>query len=120
MNYRVETIDHERYLYYVVSGVWDVSESLEVWRDITDRLKGKEKSKALVDERKLEIVTDVSADFSHAQQLTRLLIPVYSRIATLQSDDNIEINRFYETVCVNRGLNIRYFREVQDALDWLS
>lgn len=34
--------------------------------------------------------------------------------------DNVKTARFYETVCQNRGWNVRVFQERQEAIEWLT
>ncbi|MEM7563576.1 MAG: hypothetical protein AAF353_11080 [Pseudomonadota bacterium] len=119
MKYRFEIIENHFYHHFVISGLWTASESLEAWAAITRSLKDQQKGHVLVDERALEIVSDVSLDFTHAEKMTGLLLPVFKRIARVQAGENVEVNRFYETVCVNRGLDVSYFLNESEAIDWL-
>ncbi len=73
----------------------------------------------LIDDTDLEMEFSVSSDYENAVFVSNLLRSVSPRIAIVDNPDNSEGNRFFENVCVNRGLNIRCFDDQQEALDWL-
>ncbi len=119
MNYREIELDNPDYLHLHCSGVWDSESTKLGWQDIADRLKQTDYSKVLLDEREVEMETSVSIDFKHAGYVADLLRGICNKVAIVDVAENSEANAFYETVCVNRSLNLRFFLHHQDAIDWL-
>lgn len=119
MNYREIEQDNPDYLHLHCSGAWDSESTKLGWQDIADRLKQTDCSKLLLDEREVELETSVNIDFSHAGYVADLMRGICSKIAIVDTAEYSEANAFYETVCVNRSLNLRFFLQQQDAIDWL-
>lgn len=67
-------------------------------------------------ERSLSLI-DILGGVSFYGKKTTMRI----RIAVLApiSEEALQDALFYETVCVNRGWNVRVFAERQDAINWL-
>jgi hypothetical protein len=40
-------------------------------------------------------------------------------VVTPKSKEGIRFTKFYETVCVNRGWDVKIFDEREDAIEWL-
>jgi len=120
MNYREINADNPEYLHLVCSGTWEVESSKLCWQDIAERLKQADYSKALLDEREVELQTSVNVDFSHAGYVADLMRGICSKVAIIDGAENSEANAFYETVCVNRSLNLRFFLNEAEAIDWLT
>ena len=119
MNYREIKPDNPDYLHLRCSGVWDSDSSKLGWQDIADKLKRNGYGKVLLDEREVEMETSVSIDFRHAGFVADLLRGICSKVAIIDVAENSEANAFYETVCVNRILNLKFFLLEEDAIDWL-
>jgi hypothetical protein len=120
MNYREINKDNPEYLHLVCSGTWEVESSKLCWQDIAERLKQADYSKVLLDEREVELQTSVNVDFSHAGYVADLMRGICSKVAIIDGAENSETNAFYETVCVNRSLNLRFFLNEAEAIDWLT
>ncbi len=119
MKFRYEIEPRQGYLSMRCEGPWEPGTSREAWQQLADGLALLEHGLALVDDRAIELETSTSLDFRHASFVADLLSPISRRVAVLDCEENSGANRFFETVCVNRGLRLRFFVEQQAALDWL-
>ncbi|MFC1489442.1 hypothetical protein ACFL6B_06325, partial [Thermodesulfobacteriota bacterium] len=74
----------------------------------------------LVDHRKVLVAMNIPDTFERPQELDTLGFPRNSRIAQVASESNLEIFGFFETVSRNRGYQIRIFKDIKSAKEWLS
>lgn len=76
-------------------------------------------TKIICDERKLIYRLSMSDTFELAKN-TSLAAPKIVSTAIITLPEFKEIIEFWETVALNRGLNIKVFFSLEDALNWLS
>lgn len=119
MKYREITVDKPDYLHLRCSGVWDPESSKRIWQRIVTRLGQLDHGKLLLDQREIELETSVNIDFGHASFVADLARGVCRKAAIVDIAENSESDRFFETVCVNRSLNLRFFLSEQGAIEWL-
>ncbi len=100
-------------------GTWDSKTSRECWQQVRQSLEQLGLDRALVDDRDILLETDASTDFEHAVFLVETLGSVCRKLAIIDRAQNDEFNSFFETVCVNRGLRLRFFTDTASAIDWL-
>jgi hypothetical protein len=74
----------------------------------------------LVDHRKVHIAMSVLDTFSRPSELDALSFPRNSRVAQLYAEKDHETFQFLETVSLNRGYQIRIFKDINLAREWLS
>ncbi len=117
--FRYEIVQREGYLLMHCEGTWDHASSRDRWRQLAQSCSRLEVDRALVDDRDLVIETDISTDFEHASFVAKLLRGPCHKLAIVDRYENNAANQFFETVCVNRGLRLRFFSTADDALDWL-
>ena len=117
--YREEIIENPDFLHLRSSGRWSVEHSNDSWQRLADLLSKSGVSKVLIDERDLVIDTNTNLDYTHAAFVSDLMARLCRKVALLDIPENSEQNRFFETVCVNRGLNLKFFLREQEAVDWL-
>ncbi len=74
----------------------------------------------LVDHRMVQIAMSVLDTFSRPSELDALSFPRDSRVAQLYAEKDQATFQFLETVSVNRGYQIRVFKDFDLAMKWLS
>jgi hypothetical protein len=76
----------------------------------------------LVDDSKVRYVNRIWDTFQFGEYLTRLLTGDlhYFTMAVSVNPDSVDIARFFETVCINRGINVRIFDNLDSAKNWLE
>lgn len=119
MNYKLEVIDTPEYLRIVLSGVVDESNARKMMDDFVAALAESKHHRALVDSRPLQLQTSVLADYDSAAHTAKQLLGRKHAIANLTSPEKLDAERFFETVCVNRGMFLRIFTDEQDAIRFL-
>lgn len=72
----------------------------------------------LCDERRLHYNLSTSETFDLGEYYTSYA-PSVVRVAIVCSRENLEEASFFETVAVNRGLQIRVFTDMEEAENWL-
>lgn len=76
-------------------------------------------NKILSDERKLEYNLSISETFQLAKtHADKYSVIVYLAIVT--SNNNLEVANFFEIVSNNRGLVVKIFTKLNDAIQWLE
>ena len=74
----------------------------------------------LLDIRKIEHNPSVFSDYQDVKQLIEAGIRKLGKMAILDKPERGEANSFFETVAINRGVNICFFYVKENALDWLT
>ena len=74
----------------------------------------------LVGHRRVHIAMSILDTFSRPSELDTLNFPRDSRVAQLYAEKDHETFQFLETVSLNRGYQIRIFKDVHSAKEWLS
>ena len=120
MSFEEIFVDCPDYLQVQCIGTWDMDSSRQCWRNIETTLRRSGKRCVLLDDRDLVIETTINTDFEHACYVADLLRRLCDRFALLDIEANNAINHFFETVCLNRGFNLKVFLKEQEAVDWLT
>jgi len=116
MGLEIEVKKNKDYLELIFKGIFD----LQYLKDIVDAIKdAQEKYNAT------KILVDVSGLSGELVELDRFRAGEYAadvlsrnvRFAMLA--DDVRINKFFENVATNRGLNVIVVSDRQSALDWL-
>jgi hypothetical protein len=119
MNYREIAVDNPDYLHMYCHGCWDVETSKALWQQIAAALAQSNHGRVLIDEREVELETSVSIDFKHASFVAALLSGICRKVAIIDAPENSESSNFFETVCANRSLKLKFFLREEEAIDWL-
>jgi hypothetical protein len=119
MNYKFETIHTPDYLIVKISGVLDADNLITMADDFIAVITNSEHYKVLVDTRQLELKTSVIEDHHQAEHIATQLLGIKHRIALLGPSHYLQENTFFETVSVNRGVNLLTFTKEEDAINYL-
>ncbi len=73
----------------------------------------------LVDVTRSVIVEETIGVFEFVTDLGKLGLQRTDKVAVVIARDTAD-HLFFETIARNRGYNLRYFRDVRSAMDWLE
>ena len=76
--------------------------------------------KVLCDESELTYTLSTFDTFESAKFIAELATPNTIPIAIVCGKHQLEIGKFWETVAVNRSLNVKMFYQLEDAKNWLE
>jgi hypothetical protein len=117
----------DNYLHVVVSGEFSLTEAQRAFLQILESVSRLEADKVLVDGRKLTGDPKTLERFDYAEFTTRALAAFAERgvsratqFAYVLAEPVRDPGRFGETVALNRGLRVRTFSLLDDALGWLG
>lgn len=119
MEFREEVIRNPHYLHIRSTGVLKPHIALQSCDRLARLLDDTGYDLLLLDDRAIELETAPMFDYEQANYMTKMLKHRCRRIALLGNPDYLEFDRFFETVCANRGLNLRHFLVEDEALAWL-
>ena len=117
--YEIKFDYREKYLFALVSGEKDALEtSLMFWQDIIRECNEKNYKKILITE---EFKNNISAIelFILGEKLTEMVSRSTSVAFVDKELQHLEMNKFTETVAINRGGRGRAFSDVKEAENWL-
>ncbi|MCJ7774346.1 MAG: hypothetical protein MUP22_14580 [Desulfobacterales bacterium] len=112
--------DRKGYLYAFMTGVRDgVGDAIEYWRQILKECNKRGYRKVLVEQQFDKPLSTMGA-FTLVEELLEMIV-IKTRIAFVDRDaTQNDINMFTETVAVNRGIFVRVFTNINDAVNWLE
>lgn len=119
MKFRYDIAPRDGYLLVRCEGTWDAKASRECWQQVLAAFEREGLDRALVDDRDLEVETDTSIDYDHAVFVAETVSGICRKVAVVDTPKNSEPNSFFENVCVNRGLRLRFFADRLSAIEWL-
>jgi len=73
----------------------------------------------LLDHRQAQVHLDILEISNRPDELDRLGFPRSCKIAAVYREQHFELFRLFETVCVNRGFQVKIFTEFVAARNWL-
>ena len=121
MDYKLEIVEKTDFVVAVLGGVRSPETLLAAASKTTDFCREKGYSRLLIDLRNMSGGLDTLETFEvagHAipeQTNARDLV----RSAILDLSENLDRIRFFETVAVNRGFNVKTFDDENQAIEWL-
>ena len=119
MNYQLETTHTPDYLIVKISGVADGENIIAMADEFISVFTNSEHYKVLIDTLQHEVKTTILEDHQQAEYLAKQLLGVKHRIALLVPPHLYQLNKFFETVNVNRGVKMRIFTKEEDAINYL-
>lgn len=120
MPYQIDSNDREGYLQLTFKGEWPAELDEQITNDLYAAIISSEQKKILLDYREgNNMTTNTMLDYNSAINAAEL--PEIRRFtcAMLFRPDEVKKFEFWETVAVNRGLNVRFFDDESEALKWL-
>ncbi len=119
MAFREEVIRNPHYLHIRSTGVLKPKDALASFDMIAAKLDETGHDLVLLDDSAAELESAPMFEYEQASHAAQLFAHRCRRFALLGNPDYLDYNEFFETVCVNRGLNLRHFLAEDEALAWL-
>lgn len=123
-NFNVETVEGANFITLIAGGIYSLERAIHLCKLSIDSCLLYNKKKILVDITKVTGNVPFFERFQYAEALAQYkakhALTEVSKIALLGKEPLVDKKRFGETVAVNRGVNIKVFTELNDALIWLN
>lgn len=121
MDYEIEMVEGDGFVTAVLTGVRTPETLIAAASQTTAFCDQQQVSRLLIDLRGMSGGLDTLETFEVAgQELPRRkAVRRVLRSAILDRQENIERIRFFETVAINRGLNVKVFADEDLAVEWL-
>lgn len=119
MPVNVKVISTKDFIKTTVTGKFDFAASKQVLVDILSLIKQPDEYDVLVDTREAESLLSITDLYKLGEALASQLILRRSRICLLVPMRDIDKVDFFETVAVNRGVQIRAFTDFEQVITWL-
>lgn len=97
----------------------DINEAVAYGEAIIKNCVEKQCSRLLVDESGVTDVLDIVSQYQMVQRL-RPLIPYQLSVAIVANPEHYQDTSFGSMVAENRGINVRVFTAIEDAMEWLK
>ena len=98
-----------------------IDNCIEYINSIIDYCKQYKIDMVILDERKLKVKMQLIDDYSLANYLSSIFLYKFiRRLAAVSNDESKAKASFFETLCSNRGVNYRFFINIDDAIKWLQ
>jgi len=121
MSYELTTEKKDGYLHATVSGTRSFETVLDFIKDILTTCMKEDVKKLLADLREFEGQIDTLDAFMIPDKYFPLLEyrKALSRCAIIDLGEYKDRGQFFENVAVNRGFPLRFFRDPDEAVQWL-
>ena len=121
MSCEIDISDQSDYLKIVLSGTSKLEDYAHAADTALQKCVQLHISKLLVDYRNLDVQTNVFEDLAFVEYLSQSAIrQTIRRVAVVHGSARDETAPFFETMCQNRGLNVKTFTEYDVAEEWLK
>ena len=118
--YSLNIKERKSYLYASVSGKDSMDVSIAYWKEIIDACKRLDYHKVLIEED-LKGSPEKVDYFEFGTFMSNIVRGLHMKIAFVDRHTNhTPDNLFCETVAVNRGVNVKVCKNIEEAEDWLS
>jgi hypothetical protein len=108
-------------LHIVLTGLWSPSTGPQIIRDVRDACAETGRSRILFDLREHVSDSDTLSEFQLAKDVAHESWKArVERVAVLSRPELREQDAFFELVASNRGMTIRYFYDLDEAVRWLK
>ena len=120
MSYKIDTIVEKDYLKLIVSGEQTHEDNRALVVKIIESCVEHKLGQVVVDIRGLRGQPGVISDYELATFSVEQGLSVIKKAALVYRQENYEFTSFFETVAINRGLNVKIFVEEDEAVAWIT
>lgn len=126
MNYSIQLLEEPKIAQVITSGAWEREVDNAMGLEIMKKMAEWKVNKAVIDMRELQFELRVLDIFQRAETLRdqrREVKPPSSKVALVYKPISPKVDDdflFFENTSRNRGLPYRVFKQMEDALVWLS
>lgn len=121
MPYAIKFIENNRIIQIKNNGELSYEELLTQTREVIKIQQEKSTSLILTEFVSVKLDVNIADIFQFPELYEQLGMQRKSKIAVVVSDVEIKTDelQFYETICLNRGWNIKIFLKEKEAIKWL-
>ena len=120
MNYSLKTVNKKDYLQIIFFGTWNRQNGKQIMNDIFSKVTETNNKKVLLDFRQSDYMeTSTLMDYDEAITAAGFPNIIKYKFASLHRPEEVNRFLFWETVAVNRGIRIKFFKQEKDATEWL-
>lgn len=112
-------INTKDFIKTTATGILDFAASKQALLDILSHIKQPDEYDVLVDTREAESLLSIIDLYELGETLASAPLLYRSRICVLAPPRDIDKAGFFETVAVNRGVQIKVFTDFEQAITWL-
>jgi hypothetical protein len=120
LNYQVELIVEKDYLKGTVSGRQTFIDNENLVLMLLEKCVELRLNKVLLDMTGMVGQPGTFSDFQLANFAVEKGLPEIKKVALVAAPENFKHTQFFETVSSNRGLNVRAFVDMDEALAWVN
>ncbi len=118
--YIISVLESDAIIKAVTSGKVTLDDLNKTRLKIADICQTKRINRVLIDDRAVTSIPSFEDIFQFASSFFESGIPPFIRIAHVINGKKLSDNEFLETVAVNRGTNVKTFKDIDKAVDWLK
>lgn len=102
-------------------GEADAKSSSEMVRNIMLSMKEHRAIRCLLDHSEISFVTGKTIEvFNRPDEMMKTGMPLNVKLAAVIPEKYEDHFKFLETVCVNRGISYKVFKQIESAINWLT
>ena len=101
------------------AGQYILEQEIDTVQKVLAQMQRHDCSRCLFDHRNADVVARTLEAYDRPKVYEQLGIGHGVKMAIVSREKQHEL-KFYETVCVNRGWNVRVFRDYDQAVAWLG
>lgn len=119
MSKKFEYLEDKDIVLVTTSGSYELEAEVETVRKAISKLKEHNCNKCIFDHRATNAIARTMDSYKRPTEYEDLGLERNVRTAIVFRELNEDL-KFYETVCKNRGWNVRIFIDYDAAIDWLD
>ncbi|MCX6640784.1 MAG: hypothetical protein NTW14_09930 [bacterium] len=119
MSWTVEFVEDLGVVLARTEGKYDAKIGIEMLKEVNPLLREHSTNRLLIDLRLAELQFSVADLFNRPDEYLELGLDRRLRTGLIFRELN-ENRRFLETVCVNRGYNLKVFEDYDQAVQWVT
>lgn len=127
MGMKLKLKPNSEFLLAIVEGKFSLNEAKRAFVEILDATIEHKNTKIIIEGRRLK-GSPTTMDRFHFGEFAAQMVSTYSTkglfpaptFAFVMKEPIFDPHKFGETVAANRGMNIRVFEEIDEALEWLG
>ncbi len=119
MSLELQFVETSSYFKVVMTGLYTDLNSIGAIREIIAEFDQSVHHRMLIDKHQMRVDASVLINYRAGKVASELVRTKKHRIAVVANPEFQESDRFFETVAINNGTNIRFFLQESSALHWL-
>lgn len=120
MDINISYLPDQKIVVVKTFGEADANSSNEMIKSIMMTMKEHRSIRCLLDHSEISFVTGKTIEvFNRPEVMIKTGMPLNVKLAAVIPEIYEDHFRFLETVCVNRGISYKVFKQIESAMNWL-